>query len=157
MNTFQEQTLNNRKGDAVHSLKLLSLDPGETTGVAVFQGLVLSDALQLPTGLMPLAAQTVYHYILKIDPKVVVMEDYKVYAWKANQHKWAELHTPKLIGAIQFACAELGIPLFLQSAQTGKGFCTDERLKEWGFYRAAHRHANDAIRHACQWLMFGKE
>lgn len=107
------------------------------------------------TANLPWAAVDLFDTILEAKPDLVVAEDYRVYKWKADQHAWAELHTPKLIGALVYWCHVQKIPLVMQSAQTGKGFCTDERLKEWGFYKTSMRHGNDAVRHACQFLMFG--
>lgn len=155
MNTFLTQTGKNRPnwGDK----KIVALDPGETTGACSFVGMQMVHREQLQTSLLPLAAVILRKYIMMMDPVLVVAEDYRVYKWKTESHAWAELHTPKLIGCLQLICHDLKLPLVLQSAQVGKGFCTDERLKEWGFYQAANRHSNDAVRHACQWLMFGKE
>lgn len=155
MNTFQSQTTKNRPtlGDKC----IIGIDPGETTGICTFVGQQLYNISQLPTGLLPLAVNPILQYIAFQKPSLVVMEDYRVYEWKAKQHSWIELHTPKLIGALQYALYTLHIPLVLQSAQTGKGFCSDERLIEWGFYTPAKRHAMDAVRHACHFLMFGKE
>jgi len=158
MNTFLAQTAKNRPGLAEHPtpMKVLGVDPGETTGVAFFQGVQLGAYGQLATKLFPTAPVILCDFIRKMAPDIVVIEDYRVYKWKTDSHAWAALHTPKMIGVVEYYCHINGIPLVLQSAQVGKGFCTDERLKEWGFYQTSQRHANDAIRHACQYLMFGK-
>lgn len=145
---------------ASSKVKVLALDPGETTGACVFHGPKLHDSCQLPTGLMPTAAITVRTYIQgnhhrdfgPID--AVVMESYRVYSWKSKDHSWAGLHTPRLIGAIELICFDLGIPLYQQSAQQGKGFVTDDKLQDWGLWQEGQRHARDAIRHAVYYLLF---
>lgn len=152
---FEEQVKKQRPnwGDEI----VLALDPGETTGVAVFKGIKLGEVTQLNTVEMPKAAVALYNLIVLIKPQVVIVEDYRVYKWKTDQHAWAGLHTPRLIGALEYILFVLNTPTIKQSAQVGKGFCTDERLKEWGFYTPAKRHAMDAVRHGCQFLMFGDE
>lgn len=154
MNVFLAQVAKHRPL-LKEGFRVLAFDPGETTGVCIFQGSVLKAVEQLSTGLMPMAAVTLCNYVQQFKPDIVVAEDYKVYKWKTDSHAWAELHTPRLIGALEYYLYTQSIPLIKQSAQVGKGFCTDDRLKEWGFYSPAKRHAMDAIRHACQFLMFG--
>lgn len=157
MNTFLEQVQQRRPLlSARHlPLKVLAIDPGETTGWALFCNTTMDRHGQLQTSLFPQAPVTLCSHIEAWKPDVVVIEDYRVYKWKTDSHAWAALHTPKLIGVVEYFCYINKIPLTKQSAQVGKGFCTDERLKEWGLYQVAMRHANDAIRHACQYLMFG--
>jgi hypothetical protein len=139
-------------------LRVLALDPGETTGACVFDGPDLIDARQLSTGLMPDAAYTVYEYLsmFRTSNAVVVIEDYRVYSWKTKDHAWAGLHTPRLIGAVEYICRYNldQLPLVKQTAQQGKGFCTDDKLKAWGVYQINQKHARDAIRHACYYLLF---
>lgn len=150
---------------------LIGLDPGETTGWAYF--LLSSDNQFLPRIHLHACGQaktpTIEDAIPALpyidtgitDPEAenvhVVIEDYKVYGWKRDQHSWASLHTPKLIGCIQTLCYKSGIDYTMQMAIQGKDFCTDEKLQEWGFYEKGHRHARDAIRHCCSWLLFDKQ
>lgn len=135
--------------------KLLSLDPGETTGWALFQNLELHSAGQIKEApVMPHVA----NYILTTRPDIVVCEDYKVYHWKCAQHSWSNLFTPRLLGVIEHTCitADPPIPLVFQMAGVVKGFCSDEKLKQWHYYKTSQPHARDAIRHGCYWLLFGK-
>jgi hypothetical protein len=140
--------------------RILAFDPGETTGACNFYGAELKEAVQLPTGLMPTAAVAVRNWINQyteetgFKPDAIVIENYRVYSWKTDDHAWAEMHTSRLIGAIELICHDLGIPLHKQSAQNAKGFCTDDKLKAWGFWMRGERHARDAIRHAVFYLLF---
>jgi hypothetical protein len=52
-------------------------------------------------------------------------------------------------------CTQKDINLYLQGAQQAKGFSKDDKLRAWGLYQVGKRHANDAIRHATYWLLFG--
>lgn len=153
MNTFQEQA--RKRHPNLSGLLFVGIDPGQTTGACTFRGDELIDAQQIPSGLMPTAAVAVWDYVLKASPDIIVVEDYRIYSWKAKDHTWNELHTPKLIGALEYASHVHKIPMAKQTAQTGKGFCTDDRLKEWGFYLPGKKHAMDAVRHTCHYIMFG--
>lgn len=136
---------------------VVAIDPGETTGVCVFKGTELVKAGQINTKNIPEDAVTLCNWISDQTPNVLVVEDYRVYKWKTDQHAWAGLHTPRLIGMVEYVAFVRGHKLVKQSAQIGKGFCTDDKLKSWGFYLPGKRHAVDAVRHACQFLMFGTE
>jgi hypothetical protein len=137
--------------------KILGIDPGETTGVAVFLDSSFVSCDQLKTKEMPLAADTMSRYIMNQRPDIIVMEAYRIYNWKTRSHANSDVHTLRLIGAIQYIAYLDGIPVVFQGAGEGKGFCTNEKLEEWGFYSAAKRHAMDATRHIAHYLLFNKE
>lgn len=143
---------------------LIVFDPGKTTGWAVFWKGKLSTKGHQDTGDLNSIAREVYGFLAAMisrpeypDPKsiLVLYENYRVYGHKVNQHTWNDLHTPKLIGLIEASCQLLDLPTHHQMAATAKPFCTDKKLKEWGYYQKAHKHANDAIRHGCYYLLFG--
>lgn len=135
--------------------KILALDPGETMGWATFN-MPLRKIISGQSVMTVNRAHEIDELIHIAQPDLVVMEDYKVYAWKAKEHSWADLFTPKLIGAIDYVTERLSIPLVMQMAQTAKPFCTNDRLKQWGLYNTAKKHANDAIRHGAYYILFGK-
>jgi hypothetical protein len=145
-------------------LSLLVFDPGETTGFAHFRQGELSNGGQLATKTILEGAPLLLDTICMTMPTRVVMEDYRVYSWKSKQHEWEKLHTPQVIGAVRglLACPHLYskmaiIPVIMQMAVTAKQFCTDEKLKQWGFYIKGQPHARDAIRHGCYYLLFGSK
>ncbi len=90
-------------------------------------------------------------------PKLVIIEDYRVYSWKAKEHSWSDMHTSRLIGAIETLCTFDSITPTKQMAGSVKGFCSDKRLREWGFWLTGQQHARDAVRHACYYILFHKE
>lgn len=137
--------------------KLLALDPGETTGFATYKECALIDAGQLDTKDFNKGIAAVAGVIDSFSPSVIVVEDYRIYSWKAKDHTWSDLHTPQFIGSIRTLAALSSIPLLKQSAQVAKQFCTNDKLKEWGYYRKAQPHARDAIRHGCYFLLFNSE
>lgn len=139
--------------------RVVALDPGETTGACYFLGPDIQDARQIATKEMPLAAVAVREYIQDMfgghgPLDAVVIEEYRVYSWKAEDHSWQSMHTSRLIGAVQLICHDKGVPLFQQSAQNAKGFCTDDKLQAWGLWQKGERHARDAIRHAVYHMLF---
>src|SRR5690606_3703191 len=157
--TFQELVERSRKpGESPYVGTLLSIDPGHTTGWCVFEGVHLKDCGQLNTDVID--AQTLKELNLLFDRFPLtecVFEDYRVYKWRLEQHSFSDLHTPKLIGAIQTVCLLRGIEYHKQPASVAKQFVTDDKLKEWGFWKAGQRHARDAIRHACYFITFGRK
>lgn len=129
---------------------LLAIDPGGTTGYAVFEDLNLVKSGQC------VGSHSNMNKLIDItQPDMIVCEDYLVYPWAAKTHKWSRVPTLRLIGGIEFKCAVAGLSLHLENAQPVKGFVTDKRLKEWGYYIEGKPHARDAIRHGCYFLTFG--
>lgn len=84
---------------------------------------------------------------------VIACEDYRVYSWESDKHKWAALHTPKLVGAIHAIAHIQGVVIHLRMAQEAKTLITDNKLMEWGLYEKGERHARDATRHALLYLV----
>ena len=135
---------------------ILSLDPGETTGCAIFQGTELMVSGELITKDLAKAYVDILALIELHDVAEVVIEDYRVYGWKTKQHAWSELHTPKLVGVVEVLCALQLLPLKKQPAHVAKHFATDKKLKDWNMYKTGEPHARDAIRHGCYYILFGR-
>ena len=161
---FLDLLVHTRDADFAESIKdivIVGIDPGETTGICTFQGTKLIDAQQLLTKSVPEGAVMVNNYMegafICATRTLVVMEEYRVYAWKTKSHAWAGLHTPRLIGALEYMLHCMNTKLVVQTAGEGKGFVTNEKLQEWSYYQSAKRHANDAIRHVCHNLLFTKK
>lgn len=101
---------------------------------------------------------------IQVKPTCVVCEDYKIYAHKLERHTFSSVETLRLIGGIDILC-KLNIlqclngifidtiPIAYQMAFQGKGFATDARLKEWGFWKEGMKHSRDAIRHGIYYLL----
>jgi hypothetical protein len=135
---------------------ILCFDPGHTTGWACFQGTELIMSGQIDTTDITKATAEVSALINRNHVAAVVIEDYRVYKWRAKHHAGSDMLTTRVIGCIETLCIMNGISnIIKQPAHIAKGFCTDTRLKEWGFYVRGERHARDAIRHGCYFLLFG--
>ena len=135
---------------------LLCFDPGHTTGWAVYVGYELKAYGQIDTSDMDVAPLTIRELIDTWQPSVILLEDYRVYKWRAKHHIGSEMLTTRVIGCIEtFSVVYFINHLYKQPAHTAKGFCGDAKLKEWGFYQKGMKHANDAIRHGTYFLLFG--
>lgn len=131
---------------------LLALDPGETTGWALFRDGTLTGA-----GQFRVSSVTVFDRLFdRFQPDQLVVEQYRIYPWRSKQHQWSDVPTLRYIGAIQHAAALRGIPIHFQMAQLVKVFCTNTKLKQWGLHKDGLKHADDAIRHGCYYLLFAK-
>lgn len=137
----------------IHEKWLLALDPGETTGWAVFKHGILHAHGQLDTHTVTSSVNPLVPFISHAS--YVVVENYQVYAWKLKEHKWDTLHTPRLIGCIETLCVLNNVLLTKQTAQNAKKFVTDDKLKHWDMYVKGKPHARDAIRHAIFYTIFG--
>lgn len=134
--------------------KVLALDPGETTGAAVFKGPKLEVTYQL-RGLTTVdRALAIEGLMAEHEPEAVIVERYRVYRHKAQSHAGSDLPTVRLIGAIELLCHQHGLTLYWQTPSDAKGFITDDRLKTWKYYRAGCPHAMDAVRHGLYFLLF---
>lgn len=158
---FNETIIRSRKpNQEVYSKRLLSLDPGHTTGFAIFHGTTLVKADQIdtkPEEQQPLeiTLTNLMDLFTIYSPEEVVFEDYRIYAWRAKHHANSEVHTVRLIGMIMTLCLQHGLQSFKQSASIAKSFATNAKLEEWGLYQPGYKHANDAIRHGCYFIAFG--
>jgi len=139
---------------------IIAVDPGETTGVAVFDDYRFLTAQELVTKDLASSVKLFQDFFVASAFKcssepLVICEDYRVYGWKTEQHAWAGLHTPKLIGIILAVCQIESFEICFRMAHEVKQFCTDDKLQAWGYYHVGSRHARDAIRHATFHTLFG--
>jgi hypothetical protein len=178
---FEELLLRTRGENFIPPERLLCLDPGETTGWALFEKGKLTKWGQSPTFNKELQKPNwneIVQLFVETQPTQIVCENYRVYEHKLAQHAGAEIFTVRLIGVIDFfSCmgyysegeevySEMdhdyiqpyirhdACPIHYQMASTAKGFCTDEKLKGWGFWQEGMRHSRDAIRHGAYYLLF---
>lgn len=101
---------------------------------------------------------------------VIVIEDYLLYANKAQEQTNSRMETPKLIGTLQHYLWQHRIPYYMQTASEAKTRWPDKVLVHKGIivpygrgYKLGcgdgvriNRHCKDAIRHALHYAYFGK-
>lgn len=143
---------------------MIALDPGETTGVAVFDGDTTITVYQRETKDIGQSFEW-FHNLLEagtISMEKATLgvfahircEDYRIYEWKSADHSWSQVHTLRWIGAIIAAAHWNSTPLSFCMAQHAKKFWTDEKLKHFGLYPTGLRHGKDALRHLLYYLLY---
>jgi len=119
------------------------------------KGAELLHAEQLQTKNLEEAAGLLNRMVQEWEVFDIACEDYRVYSWESDKHKWANLHTPKLIGTIACVCWFNKIRASYRMAISAKQFVTDDKLVRWGLWQKGQRHSRDAIRHAVYHQIFG--
>lgn len=142
-------------------MRWLSIDPGETTGWALWDDEDLLEAGQTP---LRQFIDGVYQALVapeSVPPGLspayegvgrLVVEDWQLYPWKSKELAWDYCRTARGIGALELIARLAGIELVLQPA------AIKERAEAAGaenlFVHPLHenRHANDAIRHGVYYM-----
>lgn len=158
--------------DASGWAEVIAFDPGGTTGWSVF--LVHPEALSDPdtsvlmnvhhwehgqlTGRETHVAAEMLALAMAWPHAVLVIEDFIL----RTQSKSRDVLSPvRLTFGLEFGLAMREDPrrLFTQSARDAKSTCTDDRLKEWGYYKreGGEEHARDADRHSLLFLRRAKK
>lgn len=155
--TFPElsKRLAEQKGVPLNGDPFLAYDPGQTTGWAYFDRGELIDCGQLDTNELGRSLTALQHHFAQYEHTRIVIEDYRVYKWKTEDHAWSSLYTTQLIGMVETLCLMENTDLIKQPAFVAKSFATDPLLKEWGYWMKGQRHARDAVRHGCYYIVFG--
>lgn len=129
--------------------KILSLDPGGTTGYAIVEatdtGVSLLEAGQIPEDLKGFIKW--YDTRGRRDWDVVVCESFIL----RPSVKFPDLSPVYIIGALEALEAPWEKEITYQ-APSSKPLCNDDTLKRLEFYQVGKGHANDAIRHAIIYL-----
>lgn len=152
--------------DIEDSFTVVGIDPGYTTGVAVLNAYKnkppeLKSLLQLDTSTLGGGCQRLAYFLdfMRPIPTVLFGEDYRVYGTHTQQHTWAELHTPKLVGACVMYAELRQLSHYWNMAGSVKNLFSNANLASWGFTpkEGFHkfRHASDALRHALNGVLFG--
>lgn len=127
--------------------KILSLDPGGTTGVAVISyddnSLELEDHFQVKGGLQGFIDW--FKDVNYDEFVIIVCESFTLRPGVFG----ADLSPTYVIGALEGMA--IGKDIAYQEPKL-KPLCDDDRLKKLGFHVPGNQHANDAIRHGIIYL-----
>jgi len=100
----------------------------------------------------------------EVNPNILIMEDYLLYAHKANQQIGSKMETPQLIGLLKYECTTRNIEIVIQAAHEVKRRWTDKILAYKGIIKKSgnvfrdynnkvvSRHSKDSIRHAMHYI-----
>lgn len=96
----------------------------------------------------------------KASKTIVVIEDYFLYAEKAESQINSHMETSKLIGILQHWCYKHNIPYYMQTAGTVKKRWADDILAHKGYLKKKGNryevceHTRDSMRHALHFANF---
>lgn len=145
-------------------MKVISLDPGRTTGYAV--GVIDDGKMLVISGQAKWSEFQLYSQLKMLKSDIIVYERFE---YRAERHGSygdlanVELYSRNLIGVINLyiqetsaAGKEINTYPQMPSYALGKNaFFSDKKLKDNLVYRVDNPHANDAMRHLLQWYQFG--
>ena len=128
-------------------MRVVAIDPGETTGIAVSNGgdLVLFDSIE---GQMN-AINTIRS---NIATDVLVIEEFRISAGTARKTRSGSNTAIEIIGAAKWLAYLQGVPWVQQTPSDVMGFMTNEKLRRIGWY-VPNEHARDAVRHLAYYLV----
>ena len=139
---------------------VIAFDPGGTTGVAgIRQGkVVLSVAVSYDELLNQLSSsnKSSKEYADAVEYAsfpIMVVEDFRLYPWKAKSMGFDRLPAVRVIGALELFARANGQRFVLQPAEKAKRFFPDEALALLGWTEwLTNVHKRDAGRHAAYYL-----
>lgn len=117
-------------------MKILSFDPGETTGVCIFNNPKEYKTLSIGKDF-----QSIHNIILETKPDLVVIEKFVLYPSKAKKLVWNEFYPSQIIGVIKFTCEKHKIPFIEQAA-------ADKEYVNYLGHTFSNDHEKDAFGHA---------
>jgi len=137
-------------------ISILAIDPGVTTGLctAIFHERQLAISIQ-QSKLSMLEMENYLERTIELrlaDDLHIVYEDFQ---YRNVSRTGLNLYPVKLIGVIELVQEKYpSVGFYKQSASTGKGYWSDEALREIGVYQRGTPHGRDAQRHLLHWLAF---
>lgn len=137
---------------AALSYKVLAVDPGGTTGYAIFY--VNGDVIKMIDCGQIKGYSGLDRFVSIARPSVLVIEEFRVRINAAVIG--ATLETIEVVGVAKYLAGLYEAMVVLQQPSQ-KTFFNDERLKALGLYQVGQQHARDAIRHALYYLHFTKK
>lgn len=136
-------------------MQFIAIDPGLSTGVALFaDGMLMKTRLVINTSEALHATARTIDDILQANEQiaVIVIEDYRIYPNKALEHTHSDVPVARLIGMIEYLASLRQIKLVKQRAIEAKHVCADEFLREHHLWSNTP-HTRDATRHGALYLM----
>jgi hypothetical protein len=130
-------------------IRLVALDPGETTGVAWWEEGWWKPVVAQPPWLT--AVRQVHDALARGVLTTVVMEAYVI---TASTLRKSRVTAPlDVIGAVRYLCELYQVPLEMQTAAEAKSFVSNDRLRAAGWYEKGLDHGRDATRHLLLYLV----
>lgn len=147
-------------------MRILSLDPGVTTGYAFYEtlspigvtaeGRIVPDPYVIDTYQVKDDVDATWVILNNARPDVVV---YEKFTPPSAQRFRVELFPVQVIGVARLYCLDRMIPEYSHTASAAKGLWTDTKLKTTGLWKPGkeYEHAMDALRHLLYHLTVTKK
>lgn len=133
--------------------KLLSLDPGVTTGYCLAR--MNGDTCELAYNEAQLSPGDMLLTLQDIEPMAIVYEDFSFRNRRTNRDK-VVLFSLQIIGVCEaYATLHPECHVKKQTPAQGKGHYNDDALRRLNLYQRGTVHGRDAARHMLQYMTFG--
>jgi len=133
-------------------MRVLSVDPGVTSGIcyaSIRDGRLRYFPFQAVDDV-----DEFWNRIAEFKPKHIVMESFE-FRNTPHRRTGTNLFPVQLIGIARLYTFRSECMIHLQSPGQGKGYYTDNMLKQLGLYKRGIPHGTDAARHLLHWATFG--
>lgn len=127
-------------------LLIIGLDPGGTTGVAVFNEKRMEFVKLAEIRVDEL--RELFRLMEEYRPNLVIVEEFALYPWKAKSLSFDRMIPAQVIGAVKAWCHDKGITVTEQPAAARK-MVSNDVVKKMGVLKMGRgkHHARDAARH----------
>jgi len=129
-------------------VKLIGIDPGVTTGWASYDTERESSLCGECGGF-----QDVRNVLDAYLPDAVILEEYRLYPWKAKQQSWSNIPAAEVSGIVDLWCRDHGVVLCKQTPGLRKAV-PNVWLKALGLWKPTkgRPHARDAAKHLASYI-----
>lgn len=134
-------------------IKVISIDPGRTTGYCYAQIIEGKPLEYFPFQAMD-EVDDLWRRLAEFKPRYIIIEDFE---FRQRARTGLVLFSVELIGVARLysLVAPHQCSIFIQKASQGKGYYSDATLKAHNLHRRGVPHGMDASRHLLQWFTFG--
>jgi hypothetical protein len=134
----------------VEVIRILAVDPGMTTGVALWDSRRPSDVHVIEMSDDDFL-DWVWAYQSSFD--LVVCEAFRLGSRTTGKTVEGSMRTIELIGALRFVARLKDFPLVLQQPAEAEGFSTKEKLQRVGWWTQGKEHGRSATKHLLLYLV----
>jgi hypothetical protein len=131
-------------------IKVVSIDPGITTGFAI--GKIEDGSMKVDADEQRWNHLALYNWLEHMQPEHIVCERFE---FRRLRQEGLELFSRELIGVVNLYTQQHKIHLYMQTpSEAIGGYYNNEKLRSSKVYRTGKPHANDALRHLLHWFTF---
>ena len=132
--------------------RFVAIDPGSVhCGVAIFEKGACVETVELKP-------QDLFRMMEHTEVDGVVMEEFRLYPWKAKEQTFSPLGTVETIGVVKYLCRKRGFVYVMQSAQIKTPTAAQLNARGVRFRSVgAGPHCRDAELHGWYYLLRRKE